>query len=266
MARRTTKVCRRGSQVGILRPRPVQPSHLDPRGPSDYLEKVDPAAANRRARGTPASTRSARTPGLRATRPRSASDPARKKWSSSCWSMQRTAPRTRSPRRQSGARRIFLRRAERAAGENAEEYYRTMFRGRVSSGICATATWRETAGRAAASARTASRRRSSSGRTTRTSATRAPPIWASRRVEPRATDARAAIGRRHVLDRLHDLRRDGHRRLGLGRPAERKRVGPRGGQLRGVFHDTGLPRFLLHLQRRSRAARCRDRAWSAPSA
>ena len=154
---------------------------------------------------------------------------------------------------------------------NAEEYYRAMFRGRVSSWNLRDRHMAETLEALVEhlDRRGDGRRRSSSGRTTRTSATRARPRWASGASSTSASSCASATARDAVLVGFTTY--DGHRDrgLGLGRAgrAQARAPGARRAATRRCSTTSGVPRFLLDLRddgRRGRA--CASRGWSARSA
>ena len=131
-------------QVGLLRPRPLQPATRSIDAVLGYLDRVDPEAAQRarsryacfehfgedsQAYGYAASF------GLEPSR-------ARTRWSHSCVELH--AARGRLLRQRDGRvaeDELFYAEQNARLVRNAEEYYRTMFRGRVSSWNLRDRTW-----------------------------------------------------------------------------------------------------------------------------
>ena len=166
-------------QGRLLRPRSLQPATSIAGG--DRVSGQGRSRSGRRARDRYACfDHSPATRMPTATRCRQASSSrAKTRWSSS-WSSCGARAASTPPRRPGRARRILLRRAERAARQNAEAYYRAMFRGRHSSWNIRDSHMAETFDALVAySGANGRSRRSPCGRTTRISATRAPPRWAS---------------------------------------------------------------------------------------
>ena len=170
-----------GQARGLLRPRPVQPSRVDAGGaglsrqgrsrggpprapPVRLLRSVRRGDAGVRLRRQPRPASLVRARGRHATA-RAAS----------------SARRVREPRRPRRRRRVLLRRAERAPGRRTPKSTTGRCSGAAPSrGTCAIGTWSTRCRSCCAFSTARGRVRASScGRTTRISATRAPPRWAS---------------------------------------------------------------------------------------
>ena len=194
----------------LLRARPLQPARLDrggarlprqgrPRGRAPrplalrVLRALRRGPAGLRLRGALRRGRVVRGRGRRAAR-------------------RAAPPRRRSTRSATGAWRedeYFFAEQNARLVKNAEEYYRTMFGGRVVVVEPARPHMAETLDALVAHLDRAGQdaRRSSSGRTTRTSATRAPPRWASRGELNVGQLVRERYGRDARARRLHHLHR-----------------------------------------------------------
>ena len=125
---------------------------------------------------------------------------------------------------------------------NAEEYYRAMFGGRVASWNLRDRHMADTLERARRPPRRAAagRARSSSGRTTRTSATPAPPRWAARGELNVGQLARERYGRDAVLVGFTTYTGTVTAASDWGAAAERKRVRPAlPGSYEALFHEAG---------------------------
>ena len=136
--------------------------------------------------------------------------------------------------------------------KNAEAYYRSMFRGRVSSWNLRDRHMAETLEALIAhlDAADGHGRRSSSGRTTRTSATRAPPRWAERGELNVGQLVRERYKNEAVLVGFTTYSGTVTAASDWDGPAERKRVRPAlPDSYEAIFHDAGLDRFLSRLTR-----------------
>jgi hypothetical protein len=194
----------------------------------------------------------------------------------SCERGGRTAGRAAPPRRRAtratGASRedeFFFAEQNARLVKNAEEYYRSMFRGRVSSWNLRDRHMAETLDALVAhlDAEGAAARRSSSGRTTRTSATRAPPRWARAASGTSASSCASATARETCSSASRRTpARSRPRRLGRARRAQARAPGA-AGQLRGALPRRRRPALPARPARDGGPARgCASRGWSAPSA
>ena len=124
------------------------------------------------------------------------------------------------------------------------------------------------AGRRTSTGRRRGRRRSSSGRTTRTSATRAPPRWAQGGELNLGQLVRERYGRDASLRRLHHLRRHGDRGLRLGRAgASASGCGPAlPGSYEALFHEVGAAALPARAARACAGAHRGRAARAAPGA
>ena len=161
---------------------------------SRYLDQVDPEAARRARRRYGCFDHfGERSAGVRLRRqPRPRHRRAKREVVRQLLELHRRAPSTPVATAASRADDFFFAEQNARLVQNAEEYYRTMFRGpRESWNLrdrhmveTLEALWRFLESHAATT------RRSWSGRTTRTSATRGRPRWAAGRAERRAARAR----------------------------------------------------------------------------
>ena len=146
---------------------------------------------------------------------------------------------------------------------NAEEYYRTMFRGGVESWNLRDRHMVETLEALAAHPRAGRAGRAQVvvwAHNSHLGDARATEMGEARRAERRPAGARARTARR-AARRLHDLRRHRDRGVRLGRPGERKHVRPAlPGSYEELFHEAGVPRFLLDLQPACTGRRSLERA------
>ena len=205
-----------------------------------YLDKVDPEAAERARARYACFDDFGEDPQAYgyAAALRARASPARTRSSASSSSCAAAPPST--PCATAGSPRTSTSTPSRTRGwcVNAEQYYRTMFRGRGLVLEPARPPHGRDARRAgrAPRPRGAAGRRSWSGPTTPTSATRARPRWGRRGELNVGQLVRERHGRDAVSGRLHHLRRHGDGRLGLGR-AGRAEAGPPGaaGELRGAL-------------------------------
>ena len=214
---------------------------------SPICQRSIPAAAGAPEHATPASTGSA-TRCRRTRTPRAwiSSSPASARSSPSSSSSPAAAAEYAAPRRPARARRLLLRRAERAHRPERRAVLPDHARGPRRVVEPAGPAHGRHAGRAASlpGARARGQRRSSCGRTTRISATPGRPRWAGRRAQrrparPRAGSARGACSSASPPRPARSPRRP----TGTARPLRRRVRPPLAGSYERLFHDAGLPRL-----------------------
>ena len=270
-ARTTTRVAP-GATGRLLRARPLQPARVDRGGRRLPRARRPRRGASARASATPASTTFGGEPqaygyaaGVRRRASRARTRSSRS--SSSCSAASRSYSA-----RDGWLRRGRVLRAEQNARRrhDAEQYYRSMFRGRVASWNLRDTHMADTldALRRPPRPRPADAKVVVWAHNSHLGDARATEIGRARRAQRRPARPRAPR-RRRLLVGFTTYDRHGHRRRRLGRPAERKRVRPGAArQLRGaVPRDrargrsaaAGRARTERHRRADAAAARARDR-------